>query len=59
VSEANVGVPAEDWATVEEYIESELVNLITLRDVAELEGSLPAFSRAVEVWLAEIRGERS
>jgi len=37
VAEANDGAPLDERCTLNHYIESELVNLVTLRDVAELE----------------------
>ncbi len=54
VSEANSGASAEDTSTLNHYIESELVNLITVRDVAELEIGAPGFGAAVQKWLDEI-----
>ncbi|MBV9494223.1 MAG: hypothetical protein JOZ54_08250 [Acidobacteria bacterium] len=53
VAEANAGAPVEEHSTLDHLIESELVNLVTLRDVAELEARLPGFARAVEQWLRE------
>jgi hypothetical protein len=43
-----------DKATLNDYVESELINLITVRDVAELEGVAPGFSAAVQAWIDEI-----
>jgi len=54
VAEANAGTLAEDTSTLNHYIESELVNLITVRDVAELEIGAPGFGAAVQQWLDEI-----
>lgn len=54
VAEANADSPA-DQCTVDEYIEPELVNLITIRDVAELEMRHPGFAEAVQDWLAALR----
>jgi hypothetical protein len=55
VAEANADLPTADQCTVDEYIESELVNLITVRDVAELEMRHPGFAEAVQDWLAALR----
>ncbi|HEX8409543.1 MAG TPA: hypothetical protein VF883_11795 [Thermoanaerobaculia bacterium] len=55
VSEANVDEPAENQSTLSDYIETELVNLITLRDVAELDMSAPGFAEAVQSWLNDMR----
>ena len=55
VSEANAGEPPEDRVTLNDYIEAELVNLITLRDVAELDLSAPGFAEAVQSWLSNMR----
>lgn len=46
--------PAER-CTLDHYIESELVNLVTLREVAELEVHIPGFARAVHEWINEMR----
>lgn len=43
MAEANGDAPPDDQCTVDEYIESELVNLITVRDVAELGMRHPEF----------------
>ena len=37
-----------------QLIESELVNLISLRDVAELELTIPGFTSAVRDWLTDV-----
>jgi len=55
VAEANYGAVSDELCTLDDYIESELVNLITLRDVAELEGQLPGFAQAVQDWINEMR----
>ena len=54
VAEANDGAAAEELCTLNHLIESELVNLISLRDVAELEMAVPGFTGAVQQWLAEV-----
>jgi len=50
----DIGVPAQ--ATIDDYLESELVNLITVRDVAVLEEQFPGFTGAVNAWLRESCG---
>ncbi|MBV9188833.1 MAG: hypothetical protein JO093_24720, partial [Acidobacteria bacterium] len=55
VAEANVDVTPPEHATLDHYIESELVNLVTLRDVAELEMYIPGFAQAVQEWIADMR----
>jgi hypothetical protein len=55
VDEANVGAVSDEICTLEGYIESELVNLITIRDIAELESEQPGFALAVNKWLEEVR----
>jgi hypothetical protein len=55
VAEVNADAAAADPCTVDEYIESELVNLITVRDVAELAMRHPGFAEAVQEWLAALR----
>lgn len=54
VAEANAGAPPEEQSTLNHLIESELVNLVTLRDVAELEARVPGFAAAVAQWLREV-----
>lgn len=55
VAEANITTQAHDRCTLSEYIESELVNIITLRDVAELDLQMPGFAEAVHEWVVEMR----
>jgi len=55
VAEANEDAPIAEHATLNDYVESELVNIITLRDVAELEIEIPGFGAAVQLWLQELR----
>lgn len=55
VAEANDGAQPDEYCTLDHYIESELVNLVTLRDVAELEGQLPGFAKAVQDWINQMR----
>lgn len=55
VAEANADATPPERATLDHYVESELVNLITLRDVAELEIYIPGFAQAVQEWIADMR----
>lgn len=55
VAEANDGAAPQEHCTLDHYIETELVNLVTLRDVAELDGRLPGFAEAVHEWVTEMR----
>ena len=54
VYEANAGASPEEISTLDDYIESELANLITVRDVAELETAAPGFGAAVQSWLDDV-----
>jgi hypothetical protein len=54
LAEANAGATAEELSTLNELIESELVNLISLRDVAELEAGVPGFMDAVRQWVMDV-----
>ena len=56
VAEANAGLPIFEAADLNDYVESELVNLITVRDMAELEAQSPGFAAAVTHWLKTIKG---
>jgi hypothetical protein len=52
VAEANTsGEPC----TLNDYVETELVNLVSLRDVAELDAHLPGFASAVQRWIEALR----
>jgi hypothetical protein len=55
VEEANIEAATDERCTIENYIESELVNLITIRDIAELENEHPGFAVAVNKWLDDVR----
>lgn len=55
VAEANADATPTERATLDHYIESELVNLVTLRDVAELEIDIPGFAQAVQAWVTDMR----
>jgi hypothetical protein len=55
VAEANDGCLAADAASLNDLIESELANLVSVRDVAELEFGAPGFSAAVAGWIDGMR----
>jgi hypothetical protein len=55
LNEANIGAEARELCSLHHLIESELINLISVRDVAVLEESIPGFTQAVQQWLAELR----
>ncbi|HEY6140286.1 MAG TPA: hypothetical protein VI670_21230, partial [Thermoanaerobaculia bacterium] len=55
LEEANEDATAEDRFSIDHLIESEIVNLISLRDVAELEMVAPGFTNAVRQRLVEVR----
>jgi len=55
VAEANATAPLHDRCTLNDYIETELVNIVTLRDVAELDLQVPGFAEAVHEWLVQMR----
>jgi len=52
VMEANLGASPNEVSTLSHYNEAELANLITVRDVAELEAA-PGFGAAIQHWLDE------
>jgi len=54
--EANADAPPDEVCSLHHLIESELVNLVSVRDVAELDQSMPGFAEAVRQWLSELRG---
>jgi hypothetical protein len=53
--EVNAGARPHELCSLHNLIESELVNLVSVRDVAELEQSVPGFAQAVQQWLSELR----
>ncbi|HEX7152151.1 MAG TPA: hypothetical protein VF618_11750 [Thermoanaerobaculia bacterium] len=55
VAEANADGDLDERCTLNDYIETELVNLVTLRDVAELDLHVPGFAEAVYEWITEMR----
>jgi len=54
LAEANDGATADELATLNDLIESDLVNLISLRDIAELEGLAPGFMDAARQWVIDV-----
>jgi hypothetical protein len=54
VAETNREASPEECCTLGHLIESELVSLVSLRDVAELESTVPGFSHAVNQWLHDV-----
>ena len=55
LNEVNVGARPHELCSLDNLIESELVNMVSVRDVAELEESVPGFAQAVQQWLLELR----
>lgn len=55
LNEANIGAEPQELCSLHDLIESELINLISVRDVAVLEESVPGFTQAVQQWLSEVR----
>lgn len=53
--EVNVAATPDECCTLDDLIESELANLVSVRDVAELESAVPGFATAVQAWLSELR----
>lgn len=55
VAEANEDAPEDQHSTIGDYVESELLNLLSVRDVAVIDQKLPGFADAVRDWLNDIR----
>jgi len=55
LSEVNVGAEPEEVCSMQNLIESELVGLVSVRDVAALDAVVPGFASAVQNWLSELR----
>ena len=54
LNEANSGAGPHEVCSLDDLVESELINLISVRDVAVLEESVPGFTQAVQQWLSEL-----
>lgn len=54
VNGANADADDTEAVTLNDYVESELVRLITIRDVAEIESVTPGFAAAVQDWLRQV-----
>lgn len=54
VNGANADADDADAVTLNDYVESELVALITIRDVAEIESVAPGFAAAVQDGLRQV-----
>lgn len=55
LNEVNAGAQPHELCSLHNLIESELVSLVSVRDVAELEQSVPGFANAVQQWLSGLR----
>jgi hypothetical protein len=54
IDEANDGVSAEERVTLDELVELQLAETLSLAEVARLERSVPGISAAVSAWLTGI-----
>ena len=50
---ANAEARPSERCSLDDLIESELVSLISVRDVLAIDQTVPGFARAVELWLAD------
>lgn len=55
LNEVNAGAQSHELCSLHNLIESELVSLVSVRDVAKLEQFVPGFANAVQLWLSELR----
>jgi len=53
--EANDGASVEERVTMSHFVEYQVADLLSIRDVAELEMVMPGFAQAVQDWLAMAR----
>jgi hypothetical protein len=53
IAKANVGASADDYLTLNHYIEYHLAEFVSLSDVVELEREVPGIGKAVWRWLEE------
>ena len=51
VDEANDGASADERVTLGHLVEYQVAEMLSIRDVAEIEMELPGFSEAVQDWL--------
>jgi hypothetical protein len=54
LAEVNAGAAEHERVELEDLIELELADSLTLADIAHLEGQVPGIAAAVSQWLAEI-----
>jgi hypothetical protein len=53
--EANEGASVEERVTMSHFVEYQVADLLSVRDVAELDMVMPGFAQAVQDWLAAAR----
>jgi hypothetical protein len=56
VDEANDGVSPDERVTLSHLVEYQVAEMLSIRDVAEIEMELPGFSEAVQDWLRIAQG---
>ena len=49
--EANEGASAEERVTLSHLVEYQVAEMLSIRDVAELDMEVPGFTEAVQDWL--------
>lgn len=55
VNEANDGASAEERVTLSHLVEYQVAEMLSIRDVAELDMEMPGFTAAVQDWLTTAR----
>lgn len=51
VNEANDGASEDERVTISHFVEYQVAEMLTIRDVAEFDMQMPGFSEAVQRWL--------
>ena len=52
--EANEGADEDEMITLDDFVEAELIGVVSLHDVATLDRQAPGFAQAVSRWLASL-----
>ncbi len=56
VDEANDGASVDERVTISHLVEYQVAELLSIRDVAEMEIDMPGFAEAVQDWLRTAQG---
>ena len=58
LNDVNSEAAPQETCSLQNLIETELVSLVSIRDIAELEQRMPGFGKAVQQWYLRSTGRR-